>query len=32
MLRELKAEHWDDEKIEESVVISIMRVKNHLWV
>lgn len=32
MLRELKAEYQDDEKIEESVVIRIMRVKNHLWV
>ena len=32
MLRELKAESSDDEKIEESVVIRIMRIKNSLWV
>ena len=31
MLRELKAES-SDEKIEESVVIRIMRIKNSLWV
>lgn len=32
MLRELKSECGDDEKIEESVVISIMRGKSSLWI